>query len=42
MRDCPSGDFYIEGPNDLPVKNLEMSQEHQKARDSPDADKPLN
>ena len=42
MRDCPSGDFYTMGPNGLPVKKREASQERQKPRDTPDADKPLN
>ncbi len=30
MRDCPSGDFYTVGPNGLPVKKCEASQEKQK------------
>ena len=42
MRDCPSGDFYTVGPNGLSVKKREASQERQKPRDTPDADKPLN
>ena len=42
MRDCLSGDFYTVGPNGLPVKKHEASQEKQKPRDTPDTDKPLN
>ncbi len=42
MRDCSSGDFYAVGPNGLPVKKCEASQEKQKPRDTPDTDKPLN
>ncbi len=42
MGDCPSGDFYTVGPNGLPVKNREASQERQKPRDDPTADQPLN
>ncbi len=42
MRDCPSGDFYAVGPNGLPVKKREASQEKQKPHDTPDTDKPLN
>ncbi len=42
MRDWPSGDFYTVGPNGLPVKKHEASQERQKPCDTPDADKPLN
>ncbi len=42
MRDCPSWDFYTVAPNGLPVKKRETSQDHEKAWDSPDADKPLN
>ncbi len=34
MRDCPSGDFYTVGPNGLPVKKCEASQEKQKPRDT--------
>ncbi len=29
MRDCPSGDFYTVGPNSLPVKKCDTSQEWQ-------------
>ncbi len=42
MRDCPSGDFYTVGPNGLPVKKHEASQEKQKPRETPETDKPLN
>ncbi len=42
MRDCPSGDFYAVGPNGLPVKKREASQEKQKPRDTPETDKTLN
>ena len=42
MRNCPSGDFYMLGPNGLPVKKHETSQEWQKPRDGPTADQPLN
>ncbi len=42
MRDCPSGDFYTVGPNGLPVKKRESSQEKQKPRETTEADKPLN
>ncbi len=42
MRDCPSGDFYAVGPNGLPVKKREVSQEKQKPRETTEADKPLN
>ncbi len=42
MRDCPSGDFYTVGPNGLPVKKREASQEKQKPRETPETDKPLN
>ncbi len=40
MRDCPSADFYTMGPNGLPVKKRDASQEKQKPRETPDADKP--
>ncbi len=42
MRDCPSLDFYTVGPNGLPVKKGDVSQERQKPRDTPVADPPLN
>ncbi len=42
MRDCPSNDFYTVGPNGLPVKKRDMSQERQKPKDGPVADQPLN
>ncbi len=42
MRDCPSGDFYTVGPNSLPIKTREASQEKQKPREMPETDKPLN
>ncbi len=42
MRECPSGVFYAVGPNGLPVKKHEASQEKQKPRDTPETDKPLN
>ncbi len=42
MRDCPSGDFYAMGPNGLPVKKREASQEKQKPRETTERDKPLN
>ncbi len=42
MRDCTSGDFYTVGPNGLPVKKREASQEWQKPRDGPAADQLLN
>ena len=42
MRDCPSNDFYTVGPNGLPVKKRDMSQERQKPKDSPVAYQPLN
>ena len=42
MRDCPSGDFYNVGPNGLPVKKREASQEKQKPRETSETDKPLN
>ncbi len=42
MRDCPSLDFYTVGPNGLPVKKRDVSQERQKPRDTPAADPPLN
>ncbi len=42
MRDCLSGDFYTVGPNGLPVKKREASQQTQKPSNTPDADKPLN
>ncbi len=42
MRDCPSSDFYMVGPNSLPVKKCETSQERQKPRDGPATDQPLN
>ncbi len=35
MRDCPSSDFYAVGPNGMPVKKCEMSQERHKPRDGP-------
>ncbi len=41
MRDCPSSDFYMVGPNGLPVKS-EKWQEWQKPKDGPVADQPLN
>ncbi len=42
MRDCPSLDFYTVGPNGLPVKKRDASQEQQKPMDTPAADPPLN
>ena len=42
MRDCPSGDFNAVGPNGLPIKKREASQERQKPKDGPVADQPLN
>ncbi len=42
MRHCPSLDFYTVGPNGLPVKKRDVSQERQKPRDTPAADPPLN
>ncbi len=42
MRDCPSLDFYTVGPNLLPLKKRDVSQEKQKPRDAPAADPPLN
>ncbi len=42
MRDCPSLDFYTVGPNGLPVKKHDVSQERQKPRDAPVTDRPLN
>ncbi len=42
MRDCPCGDFYNVGPNGLPVKRREASQEKQKPCETPETDKPLN
>ncbi len=42
MRDYQSGDFYNVGPNGLPVKRREASQEKQKPRETPETDKPLN
>ncbi len=42
MRDWPSGDFYNVGPNGLPVKRREASEEKQKPRETPETDKPLN
>ncbi len=35
MWDCVSSDFYTVGPNGLPVKKRETSQERQKPRDGP-------
>ncbi len=42
MRDCPSLDFYMVGPNGLPVKKRDTSQEQQKPRGTPATDPPLN
>ncbi len=42
MRDCQSGDFYTVGPNGLPAKKREASQEKQKPCETPETDKPLN
>ncbi len=42
MRDCPSGDFYTVGPNGLPIKKREASQEKQKPCETPETDEPLN
>ncbi len=42
MRECPSNDFYVVGPNGLPVKKREVSQERPKRSDSPAKDKTLN
>ncbi len=41
MRYCPSNDFDTVGPNGLPVKTRDLSQERQKPEDSPVADQPL-
>ncbi len=42
MRDCQSGEFYTVGPNGLPVKKREASQEKQKPCDTLKTDKTLN
>ena len=42
MHDFPSLHFYTVGPNGLPVKKRDVSQEQQKPRDTPAADPPLN
>ncbi len=42
MRDCPSNDFYVVGPNGLPTKKWEMSQERTKTLDGPATEQTLN
>ncbi len=42
MRDCPSGDFYVVGPNGLLIKKRRSLQERSKTSDSPTTEKTLN
>ncbi len=42
MRACPSSDYYVVGPNGLPLKKREASQERSKNSDRPLQEKALN